>query len=657
MNGLSIKTQYYLGAGIILIFCCVGASWYQYLSLQNQAMAAVYSKTEIFLSTATSIRSYVENTLRPKVIENVSSDQFILEAMSTSYISRQIMNDLKKSYPEFKYKRATTNPRNPVNKADPFENEMLIWFRDNPDKKQWEGMIKKGGGTFYARMAPIQAEQKCLRCHGNPVDAPRELLNRYGNEQSYGFTVGDIVGAETIYIPMDSTNLLIKEKTAEVFLLGFVSLFSLFTLFALLFNRTVVQQLKRLILTFDNIHSDKLREQEIKKMHSRDEFTQIKDAFENVASNLKKTHDELKSSEQKYKNLFQASPNAIFVCDKQGSLTDLNKAGISLFGLENTGLSTSPVQLIDLFDSSQEAKNLFDNIKSNSSITNTECKLITKSGKQIICLISANRLLNKASDFTGIQGVLKDVTEEKQLSRHLAQTEKMASVGQLAAGVAHEINNPLGVILCYGDLILKNQESNPQIKEDTLVIQKHANNCKTIVTSLLNFARVSDTQLKKADIHKCLHEILSVLRNQMEKQNITAQTNLDNNIEDILIDEDKIKQVFMNLLLNSMHAMPEGGDLNLNTKLDQDNKQITIWMTDTGEGIPEDKLDKIFEPFFTTKERGIGTGLGLSVSYGIIQQHNGNISVTSQSGLGTTFCVSLPTNGNDSLSDITQSKQ
>ncbi|MBT4644397.1 MAG: DUF3365 domain-containing protein [Deltaproteobacteria bacterium] len=649
MNRLSIKTQYYLGAAIILMICCVGASWYQYMNLQHQAITSVYNKTEIFLSAASSIRSYVKDNLRPKIRESLTSDQFILEAMSTSYISRQIMNNLKKSYPEFIYKRAANNPRNFVNKADEFENKMLRWFSNHREKKQWEGMIKKEGGTFYVRMTPIWAEHECLVCHGNPVDAPKEMLDLYGTEHSYGFTAGDIVGADTIYIPMDSTNLLIKEKTAWVFLFGFISLFSLFALFALLFNRTVVQQLKRLLLTLKSIHSDDRQETEIKKINSSDEFTQIKDAIEIAASNLKSVHDELKSSETKYKALFQASPDAIFVCDSQGMLTDLNKAGVSLFRLGEPEEYTADVQFKDLFYSGTEAMKVFDILRNGSSIVNAEYKLVTKSGELITCLVSANRLLDEETDFIGIEGVFRDVTEERKLSKHLAQTEKMASVGQLAAGIAHEINNPLGVILCYGDLILKNRESSSQIQEDTQVIQKHANSCKTIVESLLNFARVSDTQMKKADIHECLNEILSVLQNQMKKQNITVLANLDSNIEDIVFDEDKIKQVFMNLLLNSIQAMPEGGDLNLVTQLNLKKKQIMIIMADSGYGIPDDKLDIIFEPFFTTKERGKGTGLGLSVSYGIIQQHNGNLSVSSQPGTGTTFYITLPVDYNNSL--------
>ena len=636
------------------MICVAGASWYQYRNLQSQALNSVYRRADIFLSAASSIRGYVKDVLRPKIVDNVASDRFILEAMSTSFISRQIMNDLRKSYPEFYYKRAANNPRNNVNRADDFEDKMLHWFTSNPRKDQWEGMVKKDGQTFYTRMKPIWAEQQCLKCHGNPADAPQDLIDLYGAKQSFGFSVGDIVGADTIYIPTDKLNLEIKKKTAWVFLLGVASLFSLFFLFALLFNRTVVQQLKRLLGNLRSIYAKDRVASLDNQSQSSDEFFQIQTAFKNVTSTLKTVHEELRESEGKYRALFEASPYTIFICNSDGKLTDLNLAGHSLFEWDESKEIPSTLDFSDLFLIRAEGRDLLEQIERDGYVNNVEYTLVTRSGKQIVCLIAANRLMNEKQEVVGIEGVLTDITEEQKISKHLAQTERMASIGQLAAGVAHEINNPLGVILCYGDLILKNGESSSQIKEDTQVIQKHANGCKTIVESLLNFARVADTRMQKADIHACLLDVLSVLQSQMKNQNIMIETRLDQAVGNILFDEDKIKQVFMNLLMNSMQAMPEGGNLELITHYDSELEEIKIDVSDTGGGILEDNLAKIFEPFYTTKDRGKGTGLGLSVSYGIIQQHNGNISVSSQPDKGTTFSIFLPVNGNTSPNNSAQ---
>lgn len=649
MKRFSIKTQFYLGVGTILIICCLGASWYQYQNLQQQAMESVHQKTGIYLNAASSIRSYVKDVLRPRIQTSLNSEQFILEAMSTSYISRQIMHNLKESFPELTYRRAAIDPRNPVNSADDFEIGMISWFKENPQEEQWSGMVKKGGKNYYARMMPIIADKTCLNCHGNPADAPSELTGIYGTDRSYGYQVGDYVAADTIYIPMDKTNLVIKEKAIWVFLFGVASLFPLFAVFALLFNRTVIKKLKSLLLSLQQIYSEEKNEQELFGPPSNDELYQIKFAFENVTDNLKAVHDELKGSEAKYRTLFQASPDAIFVCDANGILTDINNAGAQLFEIDHLQAYLHQKSFPHLHANPEEGHKLFNTIQNKGFVTNTEAILATENGAQVTCSISARSLINERGEFDGIEGIIRDVSEEKALNKHLAQTERLASIGQLAAGVAHEINNPLGVILCYGDLIQKIEPTNPQIKEDSEIIKKHALSCKTIVESLLNFARVSETKMKQADIHACLEEILQVLRNQMKKQNIIVNQELDQNIEHVLFDEDKIKQVFMNLLINSMQAMPEGGELQLMTFMDQEREEIKIDVSDTGYGIPEDKLDKIFEPFYTTKERGQGTGLGLSVSYGIIQQHHGNISVSSQPGQGTTFSIQLPVNGNTQI--------
>ncbi len=589
---------------------------------------------------ANSIRSYVKDILRPKVSQLVSSEQFILEAMSTSYISRQIMNNVKKSFPEFDYKRAALDPRNPVNLADDFEQGMLLWFGDHRDQKQWSGMIKKGGRAYFVRMMPVFAEKQCLTCHGKPEDATKGLKEIYGTEHSYGYKAGSIVGADTIYIPMDKMNTEIKEKTIWVFIFGFISLFSLFALFALLFNRTVVKHLKKLLQTFRSIYSEEQREFELISSSSMDEVEQLRNTFENVAHDLKVAHEEIKQSEAKYKTLFLTSPNAIFFCHAHGKMTELNKSGMQIFEIDDLDEFLSKADFQDLFLDRGEGDEFLDRINNLGSILNYETILTTQSGKQINVIISANHILDEAHGFNLIEGIIRDVTEEKKISRHLAQTERLASIGQLAAGVAHEINNPLGVILCYSDLIEKNSESSDQIRDDTVIIKKHALECRTIVESLLNFARVSEASMISADIHECLKEILSVLQNQMKNLNIDIKQYLNADIDRVVFDEQKIKQVFMNLILNSMQAMPDGGVLTVSSESDKNN--ITISIEDTGYGIPEGKLDKVFEPFYTTKETGKGTGLGLSVSYGIIQQHKGQIHAVSKKGEGTTLVVSLP---------------
>ncbi len=224
----------------------------------------------------------------------------------------------------------------------------------------------------------------------------------------------------------------------------------------------------------------------------------------------------------------------------------------------------------------------------------------------------------------------------------LMQSEKLASMGQLAAGIAHELNNPLGVVLMYTHIILEELESENKNVEDLKVIVQEADRCKKIVSGLLNFARKNKVIISKTNITELINQCLKLIQ---IPENIKLDIDHQNNKIEADIDRDQIIQVINNLITNAITAMPKGGNLVISTKLDSHNVQILV--ADSGVGISEKNKKKIFEPFFTTKQIGQGTGLGLAVIYGIIKMHKGNIVFESNDDLaqgetGTTFTVTLP---------------
>jgi two-component system NtrC family sensor kinase len=232
--------------------------------------------------------------------------------------------------------------------------------------------------------------------------------------------------------------------------------------------------------------------------------------------------------------------------------------------------------------------------------------------------------------------------ELKKTQEQLIQSEKLASLGKLAAGIAHEINNPLTGILTYSSLLLKEHKENPQMKEDLEVIVNETTRCRKIVKGLLEFARQTEPSKTRADINKIVDETFSLLENQALFLNINVEKKLNENLPTVMMDVDQIKQVFVNIILNAAEAMSQGGTLTIGSDFDPEKKFVKVSFTDTGSGISEENLPKIFDPFFSTKRSGRGTGLGLSVSYGIIQRHNGFLEVKSQLGKGSTFTVKLP---------------
>ena len=224
----------------------------------------------------------------------------------------------------------------------------------------------------------------------------------------------------------------------------------------------------------------------------------------------------------------------------------------------------------------------------------------------------------------------------------LVQTEKLASIGQLAAGVAHEINNPLGSVLLYADILCKETpEENAQQREDLQMIIREANRCKTIVNDLLNFSRQNEVMAQTIDLNAMLRQLAREHRKQELYQNIELLEDLDPAIPAIQADPLQIHQVLVNLMNNSAEAMPDGGELTLRTRSGPAPGFIAIEVQDTGSGISQENMKRIFTPFFTTKPIGKGTGLGLAIAYGIVKMHRGQINVQSEIGRGTTFTITL----------------
>ena len=232
---------------------------------------------------------------------------------------------------------------------------------------------------------------------------------------------------------------------------------------------------------------------------------------------------------------------------------------------------------------------------------------------------------------------LKEYTHQQ-----IMKSERLATLGQLAAGVAHEINNPLGAILMYSHLSLEEMETEDPRRKNLERVAGEAARCKNIVRGLLDFARQSEPNVEEADANEILKRTLSLLQNQAQFQNIKITATFSPSLPKAMMDSGQIQQVFTNIILNAAEAMDGEGELTVVTRTVNGDEFIEVDFTDTGRGIPRENLEKIFDPFFTTKEVGRGTGLGLAVSFGIIAKHQGTIEVESSSGKGTTFIVRLP---------------
>jgi signal transduction histidine kinase len=220
------------------------------------------------------------------------------------------------------------------------------------------------------------------------------------------------------------------------------------------------------------------------------------------------------------------------------------------------------------------------------------------------------------------------------------QTEKMSALGRLAAGIAHEINNPLAGILLFSTNLRKKVQEQGPLKEGLDVIIREAIRCKTIIQELLEFSRNKEPRVVPADINEIIEKALSILENEFRLQRIQVDKNLSTQIEKISLDANQVEQVLVNILLNAIQATPGQGKITVKSDMISKRNIVKVVISDTGCGILPEYLPKVFEPFFSTKEKG--TGLGLAVSYGIVKNHRGNIEVSSQPGKGACFTINFP---------------
>ncbi len=238
---------------------------------------------------------------------------------------------------------------------------------------------------------------------------------------------------------------------------------------------------------------------------------------------------------------------------------------------------------------------------------------------------------------------VKQRTEELvAMQARVAQSERLASLGMLAAGVAHEVNNPLGGILTLTGLTVEDMPKEDPNRENLVEVIRQTERCRDIVKGLLEFSRQSKGNREPVDVNRVLEDTLSLVGKQALFFNINVVCQLEPELPPVVADRSQIQQVFINILMNAVQAMNERGTITIVTRHNSSDHSAEVAISDTGQGIPPEQIDRIFDPFFTTKESGHGTGLGLSIAYGIVTTHGGNISVQSEVGKGSTFTIRMP---------------
>ena len=363
-----------------------------------------------------------------------------------------------------------------------------------------------------------------------------------------------------------------------------------------------------------------------------------------------KRTQELRLSEEKFRGFFEGSKDMIYFCDAEGRIGDINESGLRLLGVERRqDLVGQP--LAEFFLDQERGVQYRALLAGAGHVKDFEAEFVGREDGPLYLMITASAIMDQAGAIQGYQGIAKDLTHFKKMMEQLVHSEKMTSVGQLAAGVAHEINTPLGIILGYAQLLEEDFAEQTEVHETLRIIEKQAKICRRIVADLLNFSRQAQEHNKLCgDLNQCLEEVLAIVNHTLNMDHIFIHRCLAESLPQTCFDNERMRQVFVNLLTNAHHAIGSEGIIGVWSRWHEESGQIEIIIGDSGSGIPPDQLGRIFDPFYTTKGVGKGTGLGLSVSFGIIQDHKGWIEVKSPPlepelaalDMHTTFHIFLP---------------
>jgi len=350
--------------------------------------------------------------------------------------------------------------------------------------------------------------------------------------------------------------------------------------------------------------------------------------------------DELRGLKEYNENILESLDSGIVVLDLDSRVVRWNRAIESLYGRARSEVLGQPLDAV-FPEAFLEAVRGSLVVGSHDQIANVyKLHLPAADGRSLIVNLAVAPFHAAPGERCGTILIVDDITARVRLEEQLQHAEKMASVGLLAAGVAHEVNTPLAGISSYTQLLRGQLEENDPRQQVLEKIEKQSFRAAKIINGLLNFSRSSGTEFERVDVNKVLADVLALVEHQLDGSRIRVRRELAERVPPVRGNENRIQQVFFNLILNARDAMPSGGWLTLRTHADDDT--VVVEVCDTGHGIRREHIRRIYDPFFTTKGIGKGTGLGLSVSYGIVQEHGGAIFVESDPGQGTTFQVALP---------------
>lgn len=791
-----LETKFILGLIVATTFLGTVFSVGSYIHLRSVLEQEVRDKADLIFMYVDSVQEYVRTTLRPSMYQHLP-DSFVIESMSSSYISRKVMAPINSSPSGTIYRRVALDARNPDYEANGREAELIEYFRNHPESRMWRGHTVIDGDDYYVIARPVHFTKECMYCHGDPKAAPKELIDLYGN-RGFWKTMNAIAGVDFVGASVPKSVGRVEQTIFTYFAFFALAALLLFFFTNLLFRVLVVRNLKRLTGLFRKNAFDIKDTKLLEQLESGDEIEELVEGIGRLSENLFEARRQLKDYADNLRRMVDERTAALTIeTEERGAdvrlfiqlLQDMNNSSTRAelwqhalpqicrrFGAkkiiytctmntqgafiwpEGESREQQPPDFIALltgsscvidgdtvyvpvesgsgdteglltlhFHEAERAKSLnptvlqalgrqlgiaavnltaIDSLARQMKILETLVEgiseplvLLDGTGSVLTVNNAARRLTAEYSQgqrgdgnvlalffpVGEIDGLiaetlaakepvsrelcgpqqrsfqlalypvrdsqrtapqlvvyLRETTKEKSMLAQVSHSEKMATVGKLTAGIAHEINNPLGVILCYTG-ILRQSVKDPEQLEDIAIIERHTRQAQTVLRELLDFARPKTTATADADISAVVASVCEVFTVQSTKKGVRIAFTPDEERPTVRLDIGKLEQIVSNLVINALDAVAEGsGEIGLRI-----NSATPGWVglevEDNGPGISAEIAPHLFDPFFSTKEVGAGTGLGLTVVYGIVTAAGGRVSVDTSPHLhGARFTVILP---------------
>lgn len=619
LSSLSLSRKFFLSLLFLLTLFSALISLIFYFYLKERLLNQTYEKLQLFYLQMEALEHYVKKELRPALWDilkkSFRENEFIVEGMSTTHIKKRLYEYLKSNYPEVSFERISLNPLNPENS---FKKEHYLFLEKVKEKGYFQGLMKLEEGEFLVYVKPIYAEKGCLACHGRLRDMPHQLVERYQLKKDFPWKEGDLMGIEVVKIPLKEALSDIKALSISIFTISLLA--SLFLLVSLegVFYTLILRPIRAI-----RDHLRKIREGSLPlhtplNLEQKDEFGELAYSMNKFLSHLSQVQKALLENLETLETLLESITHPIALINSNCEVEISNKAYQS-------------------FPYQECYKELLLKVFAlKKSLTET---IETEDGK--IYQLFLYPVFNENQEVKRAVLLFEDITERKRMEERLILTEKLAAVGQLAAGLAHEINNPLSGILLMVNHLKKNNL--PKEEKETYLeyIREGLLRIQRLLQDLLNFSRNREIKKQLVSINALLEETLELCSYLFDKNGISLVKELSSNLPPLFLDKDKMQQVFLNLILNAIQAMENSEKKLLFVRTYLKDNKVFISIEDTGPGVPEEIRTRIFDPFFTTKPPGKGTGLGLTVSLAIVESHGGRIYLE-KGACGANFIVELP---------------